>query len=94
MFLSISFCQYEAGAGCESSSGHHIQTGGLALFSHLLPAVHFAEIVRIAVALQVLAEGERPFRERTPFGTLPGCRSAEDAGVVPTARGEHTRSGV
>ncbi len=87
-------CQNEAEAGCESSSGHHIQAGGLAVLSHLLPAIPVDEIVRVAVVLRVLAEGEGPFCERTPFGTIPGRWSAEDAGHMPTARGEHTRPGV
>lgn len=86
--------QNEAEAGCESSSGRHIQAGGLAVLSHLLPAVPVAEIVRLTVVLRVLTEGEGPFCERTPFGTIPGHRSAEGAGHMPTARGEHTRPGV
>lgn len=94
MCLSVSLSQNEAEAGCESSSGHHIQVGGLAVLSHILPAIPVAEIVQLAVVLRVLAEGEGPFCERTPFGTIPGRWSAEDAGHMPTARGEHTRPGV
>lgn len=94
MFLSVWFSQYEADAGCESSSGCHIQAGGLALLSHLLPAVSDAEIVRLSVALRVHAEGEGPIHQWTPFRTLQGHRSAESAGHMPPAGGKHTRSGV